>query len=59
MPVPSSPKPCGLAGALSVTVTEPVRLPAAAGVKIRVTVQLELGAKLALAPALRGRTFSA
>lgn len=54
VPVPTNPKLCGLAGASSVTVTEAILLPAAAGVKIRLMVQLALAASVTL---LAGQLF--
>ena len=40
LPVPLKPKVCGLPGALSVMLTEAVRVPTAVGVKVTVTEQL-------------------
>jgi len=50
VPVPTRLRLCGVPGALSATVTEAVRLPAAAGVKIRLMVQLAFAANVALLP---------
>jgi len=43
MPVPVSTTIWGLLAALSVRVNDPTRSPATVGVKVTVTVQLELG----------------
>ncbi len=45
MPVPVSHTLCGLPDALSATVTEPDRVPTAAGVKVTLMVQLAPGAR--------------
>ena len=45
-PVPVSPAVCGLFEALSVTVSEAVRLPVAVGVKVTLIVQLAPAARL-------------
>ena len=50
VPVPTKLRLCGVPGASSATVTEAVRLPAAAGVKIRLIVQLAFAANVALLP---------
>ena len=50
VPVPTRLRLCGVSAALSATVTEAVRLPAAAGVKIRLMVQLAFAANVALLP---------
>src|SRR6267143_4925001 len=47
VPVPVSETLCGLFDALSVMVSAPVRKPLAVGVKVTLTVQLELAATLA------------
>jgi len=44
IPVPLSATVCGLPAALSVILTDAVRLPVAEGVKVKLTVQLALGA---------------
>ena len=46
VPVPVSETACGLLEALSVMVSAPVREPLAVGVKVTLTVQLELPATL-------------
>ena len=45
-PVPVSATVCGLPPALSVMVTAPVLVPAAVGLKVRLRMQLALGARL-------------
>ena len=48
VPVPTRLRLCGVPGASSATVTEAVRLPVAAGVKITLMVQLAFAANVAL-----------
>ena len=47
VPVPTKLRLCGLPGALSATVTEADRLPAAAGIKIKLMLQLAFAANVA------------
>jgi hypothetical protein len=54
VPVPTRSRLCGVPAALSATVTEAVRLPASAGVKVTLIVQLAFASSVAL---LAGQVF--